>query len=114
MTGLIGRIARREIVPRSTSAQHPKYTVQNRTRVLPWPPASIGPSLWTKQRFENRPLGVGNVNILDLRRLPYVSTVQSVECVYEITSRLLIWLFMGACSPLGSFVASILLILWMS
>ena len=34
------------------------------------PPASIGPSLRTKQRFENRPLGVGNVHALDLRHWP--------------------------------------------
>jgi hypothetical protein len=38
---------------------------KNRTRALPRPPTSIGPSLWTSQRFENRPLGVGNVHILD-------------------------------------------------
>src|SRR6267378_3870817 len=50
MTGLIGRIARRQIVPRSPRAQHPKDSVQYRTRVLPRSPSPIGSSFGTKQR----------------------------------------------------------------
>ena len=64
MTGLVGRIATRQIVPRSAGAQNPKYTVQHRSRILPRSASSIVPPLRTKQRFENRPLGVGEVHAL--------------------------------------------------
>jgi|ERR1039458_8162659 hypothetical protein len=61
MTGLIGRIARRQIVPRSAGA------VQHRSRVLPRSTSPVFPPLRTEKRFEHRPLGVGDVHALDLR-----------------------------------------------
>ena len=57
----------RQIVPRSAGAQHPKDAVQHRSRILPRPTASILPTFWTKQWFEHRPLGVGEIHALDLR-----------------------------------------------
>src|SRR5271157_4344393 len=86
MTGLIRRVATRQIVPRSTGAQNPKHTVQHRSRILPRPAAPIFPPLRTEKRFENRPLDIGEVHALELRHWPQVSTLQCVESVYEITS----------------------------
>src|SRR5580692_4203181 len=85
VTSLIGRIARRQIVPRSARAKNPKDSVQHRACVLSRSPSPIGSSFGAKQRFENRPLGVGKVHAFGLRRLPYVSTAQRLECAYEIT-----------------------------
>ena len=87
MTGLIGRIATRQIVPRSTGAQDPEHTVQHRARVVPRSTSPIVPPLRTKQRFEHRPLGVGEVHALDLRSFPISFNAQWLESVYEITSR---------------------------
>jgi len=70
MTGLIGRIATRQIVPRSAGAQNPKYTVQHRARILPRSATPVFPPLGTEKRFEKRPLGVGEVHALDLRHWP--------------------------------------------
>ena len=67
MTGLIGRITTGQIVPGSAGARNPQDTVQHRSRVLPRPASPIVPSFRTKQRFEQRPLGVGEVHALDLR-----------------------------------------------
>ena len=67
MTGLVGRIASRQIVPRSAGAQNPKNTVQHRARILPRSTSSIVPAFRTKQWFQHRPLGVGEVHALDLR-----------------------------------------------
>ena len=67
MTGLIGRITTRQIVPGSASAQNPEDAVQNRARILPRSTSPIVPPFRTKQRFQQRPLGVGEVHALDLR-----------------------------------------------
>ena len=45
----------------------PQFSVQYRARVRPRSPSRIGSSSRNEQRFENRPLGVGNVHVLDLR-----------------------------------------------
>jgi hypothetical protein len=41
MAGLVGRITIRNISPRSPGAQHPHYSVQDRTAILPWSSAPI-------------------------------------------------------------------------
>ncbi len=86
MTGLVGRITTRQIVPRSAGTQNPKDTVQHRSRILPRPATPVLPAFRTKHWFEHRPLGVGEFHVPDLRRLPSDSTAQRLECVYEITS----------------------------
>ncbi len=50
----------------------PKRPVQYRTRVLPRSASPIGSSFRTKQRLENRPLGVGKAHILDFT--PFVTS----------------------------------------
>jgi len=67
MTGLLGRIARRQVVPGSAGAQNPQHAVEHRARVLPRPAPAIVPPLGTKQRIEHRPLGVGEVHASGLR-----------------------------------------------
>src|SRR5580658_6951294 len=86
MTSLIGRIASRQIVPGSTGAQNPEHPVPHRTRVLPRPAAPIFPPPGTEQRFQKRPLGVGEVHASDLLCFPSLAIAQSLKCVYEITS----------------------------
>jgi len=70
MTGLIGRITTGQIVPRSAGAQNPKDTVEHRSRILPRSAPPILSTFGTKQRFEQRPLGVGEVHAPDLRHSP--------------------------------------------
>ena len=65
MTGLIGRIATRQIVPGRARAQHPQHTVENGARIAPRTPPAIGPSARTKRRFEHGPLGVGEVHAVE-------------------------------------------------
>ena len=62
MTRLIGRIPRRQIVPRRTGAQHPQHAVQHGARVGPRPPTTIGSPSRLKQRFEDGPLRVSQVH----------------------------------------------------
>jgi len=66
MTGLIRRIATRQIVPGGTGAQDPEHPVEHSSRVAPRSPTPIGPSPRTEQWIEHRPLGVGEVHALDL------------------------------------------------
>jgi hypothetical protein len=54
----------------TAGAQNPKNTVQHRSRILPRSAAPIVPAFRTKQWFEHRPLGVGEVHVLDLRHWP--------------------------------------------
>jgi hypothetical protein len=54
----------------TAGAQDPKNTVQHRSRILPRSAAPIVPAFRTKQWFEHRPLGVGEVHVLDLRHWP--------------------------------------------
>ena len=87
MTRLIRRIASRQVVPRRAGAEHPQHAVEDGARVRPWAPASIGASPRTKRRFEHRPLGVGEVHALDLRRsVISFNRLSRVESVYETTS----------------------------
>ena len=65
MTGLIRRIAPRQIVPGGAGAQHPQHAVEDGARIAPRAPASIGPSARTKGRFEHGPLGVGEVHAVE-------------------------------------------------
>jgi len=67
MTGLVGRITTWQIVPGSTRAQHPKNTVEHRSGILPRSASPIVPAFRTKQWFQHRPLGVGEVHAPDLR-----------------------------------------------
>ncbi len=66
MTGLIGRITTWQIVPGSTGAQNPKDAIQHRARILPRSAPPILPTFGTKQRFQKRPLGIGEVHASDL------------------------------------------------
>jgi hypothetical protein len=66
MTGLIRRIATRQIVPSSARAQDPEHSVEHGARVAPRSPTPIGPSPWSEQWIEHRPLGVGEVHALGL------------------------------------------------
>ncbi len=66
MTGLIGRILGREFAPLCAGAQNPKHALEHRTRIAPRSSLPIGPSLRPEYRFENRPLGVGQIHALDL------------------------------------------------
>ena len=70
MTGLIGRITTRQVVPGCAGAQNPEDTVQHRSRILPRSASPIVPAFRTKQRFEQRPLGVGEVHAPGLRHSP--------------------------------------------
>ena len=65
MTGLIRRIAARQIVPRRPGAEHPEHAVQHRARIGPGPAASIGAPPRTEGRFEHGPLGVGEVHAVE-------------------------------------------------
>jgi len=67
MTGLIGRITTRQIVPGSARAQNPENAIQHRARILPRTATPVVPAFRTKQWFEHRPLGVGEVHASDLR-----------------------------------------------
>ena len=67
MTGLVRRVAKRQVVPGSAGAQNPQHAVEHRARVLPRPAPAIGPPFGTKQRIEHRPLGVGEVHASGLR-----------------------------------------------
>ncbi len=56
MTGLIGWIRRRKIVPLCAGAQNPKHSVEHRPRIAPRPSPPVGPSLRSKQWLEFLPL----------------------------------------------------------
>ena len=62
---LVGRIARREIVPRRAGPQHPEDAVQDRARVAEWPPTTVGTTARMEERFEHRPLSVGEVHAVE-------------------------------------------------
>lgn len=62
MARLVWRIAARQIAPRGPGAQHPEHAVEHRARIGPRPAAAIGAAARTKRRFEDRPLGVGQVH----------------------------------------------------
>ena len=86
MTGLIGRIARRQIVPRSARAQNPKYTVQYRARVLPRSASPIFPRLGRNNG--SRTAHWASVrSMLSIYAISHnLQLAQSLKCVYEITS----------------------------
>lgn len=62
MTGLIGRVPRRQIAPGRARAQHPEHAVQHRPRIGPRPAPAIGAPPRAERRFEDRPLGVSQVH----------------------------------------------------
>ena len=68
MTGLIRWILGRQFPPLRPGAQNPKHAMEYRTRIAPRSSPPIGPSFRSKHRFENRPLGVGQIHALDLPR----------------------------------------------
>jgi hypothetical protein len=65
MAGLVGRIARRQVVPRRASAENPQHTVHHRTWIDPRPPAPVGATAWTERRFKYSPLGVGQIHAIE-------------------------------------------------
>ena len=69
MTGLIGRILGGKFAPLGAGAQNPKHAIEHRPRVAPRSSPPVGPSLRSEYRFENRPLGVGQIHALDLTPL---------------------------------------------
>jgi hypothetical protein len=68
MAGLLGRILRWEFAPLCPGTQNPKHALEHRTRIAPRSSPPVGPSFRSKHRFENRPLGVGQIHALDLPR----------------------------------------------
>ena len=64
MTGLIRRIARRPIVPGRSCAQDPEHPIQDRATVLPGPAAPIRKSARPNEWFEDLPLGVSEVHVV--------------------------------------------------
>jgi hypothetical protein len=65
VTGLIGGIAPRQVMPRRPGAQHPEHAVEDRARIRPRAAASIGAPPGTERRFEHGPLGVGEVHAVE-------------------------------------------------
>jgi hypothetical protein len=66
MTGLIWRIAPRQIMPRRPGPQHPEHAVEHRARIAPRPTASIGATpRRTECGFEHGPLGVSEVHAVE-------------------------------------------------
>ena len=62
MTGLVGWISVGQVVPGSARAQHPKNSVQHGPRITPRPSSAGFGWLRLQQRFQNRPLGIGEVH----------------------------------------------------
>ncbi len=60
MAGLVRRILPRQLPPLRPGAQNPQHPVQHRAPVLGRTPAPIRPSLKLQQRFQYRPLLVGD------------------------------------------------------
>lgn len=65
MTGLIGRIAPRQVMPRRPGAKHPEHAVKDGAGIRPGTPASIRTPPRTERRFEHGPLGVGEVHAVE-------------------------------------------------
>jgi len=61
MTGLVRRVAVRQIVPRSAGAQNPEHAVQYGARALPCSAPTMRLPLRAKQELEQRRLGVGEL-----------------------------------------------------
>src|SRR5829696_5652812 len=68
MTRLVRRIAPRQVVPGRSRAEHPQHAIHHPARVLPGTTPAIGPTTRPKDRFEDLPLGVGEVHTSDVRR----------------------------------------------
>jgi hypothetical protein len=68
VTGLIGRIAPRQVVPRRAGAQHPEHAVEDGARIGPRASAAIGTPPRTERRFEHGPLAVSEVHAVEVRR----------------------------------------------
>jgi len=63
MARLIRRISRRQILPRRARAQYPQHAVEHRARVGPGATAPVSATTrGSEGRFENRPLGVGEIH----------------------------------------------------
>lgn len=65
VTGLIGRIAPRQVMPRRAGAEHPEHAVQDGARIRPGAPAAIRTPPRTERRFEHGPLGVSEVHAVE-------------------------------------------------
>lgn len=65
MTRLIRRIARRQVLPGRTRAEHPQDAVEDIARIAPGTAAPVAPQpRLREERFENRPLRVSQVHTL--------------------------------------------------
>ncbi len=63
MTGLVGRIANRQVLPRGAGAENPENAVQDISGIAPRTAPSIATETRLRQqRREYRPLGVGEVH----------------------------------------------------
>ena len=68
MTGLIGRVALRQILPRGAGAEDPQDAVQHIARIAPRPAPTVGPTRRSgNQGLNERPLGIGQVHAALLR-----------------------------------------------
>src|SRR5271154_2216715 len=85
MTRLVRRLPDRQVVPGRSRAEHPQHAVHHRARVLPRSTATIGTTTRPKDRFEDLPLGIGEVHTSDVRRTPSFRS-QPLAQVYEIGS----------------------------
>lgn len=65
VTGLIGWIAPRQVMPRRARAQYPEHAVEDGARIRPRAPASIRAPPRTERRFEHGPLSVGEVHAVE-------------------------------------------------
>jgi hypothetical protein len=65
VTGLIRRIATRQVVPRGARAEHPQHTVEHGARIGPRTPASVRTAPRPENRFEHGPLSVGEIHAVE-------------------------------------------------
>ena len=85
MAGLVGRLTVAQIVPRSSGAQNREYPIQHGSRIAPQATSIIRASPESEQRPECLPLRLDQVHALPLRQFAQLSSLEWLDCVYEIT-----------------------------
>jgi hypothetical protein len=65
MTGLVWRIATRQVMPGRTCAENPEHAVEHGAGVGPRATPFVGPASRSEDRFEHGPLGVGEVHAVE-------------------------------------------------
>jgi hypothetical protein len=85
MSGLVGRVPPRQVVPRRAGSQDPEDRVQDIARVTPRAATTIGahPRLWQK-RFDDGPLLLGQIH--RGRRSEVGLFVDPLHAIYETRS----------------------------